>query len=160
LNTECQARGTLILALGNPILSDDAVGWEIADRLGAHLPAEGFDILKESGATLDLLRRVSGYERLVVIDAVQLGTAPVGTIHRFTLDDLRPTVRHSSAHDINFATALTIGEQLGYAMPTSTRIYGIEVQELRRFHEGCSPKIAARLADMAAEIGEELAGGA
>lgn len=37
---------TLILALGNPILSDDAVGWEIADRLTTGLPKETFEKAK------------------------------------------------------------------------------------------------------------------
>ena len=30
---------TLILALGNPILSDDGVGHEVADRLAERLPS-------------------------------------------------------------------------------------------------------------------------
>ena len=147
---------TLILALGNPILSDDAVGFEIADRLERALPADEYDFMKESGATLDLLGKIRGYNRLIVVDAIQLGTAPVGTLHRFTLGDLQSTVRCSSAHDINFASAFAVGRRLGYAVPDEIRIYGIEVQELRRFAEGCTPQVAARLDGIAEEILAEL----
>lgn len=147
---------TLILALGNPILSDDGVGWEVADRLAQRLPEEEFDFLKESGATLDLLRRFEGYDVLIVIDAIQLGTAPVGTVHRFTLEDFRSTVRYSSAHDINLATALSMGRRFGYDVPDDVRIYGIEVKELRVFAEGCTAEVAGKLDAVTDEILQDL----
>jgi len=147
---------TLILALGNPILSDDAVGWEIADRLATGLPKETFDIIKESGATPDILSRLEGYDRLVVIDAIQLGSAPVGTVHRFSLDDLNSTLRYSSAHDINFATAFSMGKELGYDMPADIRIYAVEVKELNRFSEGCTPEVSGKLDQITRQICREL----
>jgi hydrogenase maturation protease len=146
----------LILALGNPILSDDAVGWELADRLERLLPPGTADFLRESGATLDLIPRLGAYECLVIVDAVQLGQAPAGALYRFTLDDFRATIRHSSAHDINFATAFEVGRRLGYPIPPEIRIYAIEVQELNRFAEGCTPAVAARLDALAQEILDDI----
>ena len=63
----------------------------------------------------------------------------IRTEHRFTLEDFKSTIRYSSAHDINFASAFAMGRELGYDVPVDVRIYGIEVQELRRFAEGCTP---------------------
>jgi hydrogenase maturation protease len=146
---------TLILALGNPILSDDAVGWEVADRL-APLVGSAVTILKEGRLTLDLIARLGGYDRLVVIDAIQLGTAPVGTVHRFTLADFRAIIRSSSAHDLNFATAFETARQWGYPIPGDIRIYGIEVENLRRFAEGCTPAVQVRLDAIAAQIYREM----
>jgi hydrogenase maturation protease len=145
---------TLVLALGNPILSDDAVGWLVADRLAGRL--EGTDIIKESAATIDLIPRFAGYDRLVVIDAVKLGCAPPGTLYRFSLDDFASTIRHSSAHDINFATAFKLGRQLGYHIPADIRIYAIEVKELSRFAEGCSPEVTQKLDEITARIQSDL----
>jgi len=150
---------TLILALGNPILSDDGVAHEVADRLAKRLksssttpnPAlskvEGtqYDIIKSSAATMDIIPKLAGYERLAVVDAVQLGTAPLGTVHRFSLSDLASTVHPSSPHDINFATAFQMARQWGYHIPEDVRIYGIEVKELSRFSQGCSPEITEKL---------------
>lgn len=155
-NRQSAISKTLILALGNPILSDDAVGWEIADRLSSNLPEQTFDIIKESGATLDLVSRFEGYDRLVILDAIQLGSAPVGTVHRLTLNDLNSTVHYSSAHDINFATALSMGKELGYRVPADVRIYAVEVKELRRFSEGCTPEVRDKLDDIALEISRDL----
>jgi hydrogenase maturation protease len=147
---------TLILALGNPILSDDAVGWEVAERLAARLPRAAYDIRRESGATFDLVRKLAGYDRLAVIDAIQLGTAPVGSVRRFALDDFQSTVRFSSAHDINFATAFETGRRLGCHIPSDIRIYAIEVKELLRFSEGCTPEVRAKLDEIAQQIGADL----
>ena len=54
---------------------------------------------------MDIIPKLAGYDRLVVIDAIQLGDVPIGTVHRFSLSDLASTIRLSSPHDINFATA-------------------------------------------------------
>ena len=147
---------TLILALGNPVLSDDAVGWEIADRMAAILPEEEFHVLKESGATLDLVPQFQGYERLIVIDAVRIGEAPIGTVHRFALSDLASTVRYSSAHDVNFATAFAAASELGYHVPKDVRIYAVEVKELNRFAETCTPELKGKLGGIARRICDEL----
>ena len=79
---------TLILALGNPILSDDGVAFEVADRLVEGLCSSetqeqgGCDVIKSSAATMDIIPKLVGYERLIVIDAVQFGSAPPGTVAR------------------------------------------------------------------------------
>ena len=134
---------TLILALGNPILSDDGVAHEVADRLAER--CSHVDIVKSSAATMDIIPQLAGYEQLAIIDAIQLGSAPPGTVHRFSLADLADTVRPSSPHDINFATALQMGKEWGYAIPEDIRIYGIEVKELLRFSEGCTPEVSEKL---------------
>jgi hydrogenase maturation protease len=114
------------------------------------------DILKESAATLDLVPRISQYDRLIVIDAVQFGTADVGTVHEFGLPELQASIHYTSAHDLNFASAFAVGEQLGYPMPGEVKVFGIEVRELRRFGETCTPEVAARLDPVAEEIAERI----
>ena len=153
---------TLILALGNPILSDDGVAHKIADRIQEHLEdASGasenqYEIIKSSAATMDIIPKLAGYDRLVVIDAIQLGDVPVGTVHKLHLDDFASTIRRSSPHDINFATALQMGKELGYHLPADVRIYGIEVQELSRFSEDLSPQVAEKLPEIAEDILRDL----
>jgi hydrogenase maturation protease len=153
---------TLILALGNPILSDDGVAHEIADRLEKHLQHASaasdnqYEIIKSSAATMDIIPKLASYDRLVVIDAIQLGTVPVGTIHKLSLDDLASTVHRSSPHDINFATALQMGKEWGYCVPADVRIYGIEVKELSIFSENLSPQVAEKLQEIVEEILHDL----
>jgi len=153
---------TLILALGNPILSDDGVAHEVADRLAKRLHPSfskenaQYDIIKSSAATMDIIPKLAGYERLIVIDAVQVGTAPPGTVHHLSFDELADTIRPSSPHDINFATALSMGRKWRYDIPDDIRIYGIEVKELSRFAETCTPQVAEKLDEITEHILTEL----
>ncbi|MHC4148992.1 MAG: hydrogenase maturation protease [Planctomycetota bacterium] len=145
---------TLILALGNPILSDDRIGWEVADRLAERTGQ--IDIIKSSGATMDIIPKLAGYEQVVVIDAVKFGSVSPGQVHRFSLDDLAGTVRPSSPHDINFATAFKMAKQWGYDIPGDIRIYGIEVNELLKFSENCTPQVAEKLDEIVEYIANDL----
>lgn len=146
---------TLVLALGNPILSDDGVAHEVADRLAGRL--DDTDIVKSSAATMDIIPKLARYGRLVVLDAIQRGSVPPGTVQRFSLDDFADTVRPSSPHDINFATAFEMVKKWGYDIPEDIRIYGIEVVELSKFAEGCTPPVAEKLDDIAEHIFSDLA---
>ena len=64
----------------------------------------------------------------------------------------------SSPHDINFATAFQTAKQWGYHIPEDVRIYGIEVKELSRFSQGCTPEIAEKLNKIVEHILGDLAG--
>lgn len=145
---------TLVLALGNPILSDDGVAHEVADRLAGRL--DYTDIIKSSAATMDIIPKLAGYERLVVVDAIQRGSAPPGTVYRLSLNDFADTVRPSSPHDINFATAFRMVKKWGYDIPADIRIYGIEAVELSKFAEGCTPPVAEKLDEIVEHILNDL----
>jgi hydrogenase maturation protease len=153
---------TLILALGNPILSDDGVAHIVADRLKKRLGSSSagqcvqYDFIKSSAATMDIVPHLASYDRLVVIDAVQLGCSPPGTVHRLNLDDFACTIRPSSPHDVNFATAIHLGRQWGYHIPRDVRIYGIEAKELRAFSEHCTEEVAEHLDQIVEDILDEL----
>ena len=152
---------TLILALGNPIVSDDRIALDVADRLEKSLqqssiPDKQYEIVKHSAATMDIIPKLEGYDQLVVLDAVQLGTVPVGTVHQFSLADLASTVRPSSPHDINFATALQMGKEWGYYIPGDIRIFGIEVKELSIFSENCTPEVEKKIDEIVENIFSDL----
>ena len=87
-----------------------------------------------------------------VIIVARLGSAAPGTMHRFNLADLVATIHPGNPHDINFATALQMGKEWGYHIPADIRIYGIEVKELLRFCEGCTPEVAEKLDEIVEQL--------
>lgn len=121
---------TLVLGLGNPILTDDGVGVKVAEAVSRALPpAMLVEISEASVGGLRLLERMLGYDRVILIDALYRGCTPStgsryggapGVIHRLTLDDLQaisPTQHSASAHDTNLVTALEMGRQMGLPLP-------------------------------------------
>ncbi len=139
---------TLIVGLGNPILSDDGVGVKVAyaveEALSPNIP-ENITITEASVGGLRLMELVEGYDRVILIDAIMTTEHEYGTIHRMTLDDLReitPTVHSASAHDTSLVTALEAGKGMGMKMPTEFDIIAVEVENVMDFSNDPTPAVA------------------
>lgn len=151
---------TLILGLGNPILTDDGVGVRVAEKIRASLPDTArIDVSEVSVGGLALMEAMIGYDRVVLIDAIQVDGDPAGCVHRLTLEDLRaisPTQHSSSSHDTNLITALEMGRRLGMALPSEVVIYAISVENITEFGDELTPAVAASVPKVVVDILEEI----
>ncbi len=142
---------TLILGLGNTILTDDRVGIEVGKRLFGDCGGEGVDFLEASAGGLALLDAVCGYEKVIVIDAIRTG-AEVGTLHTFKADDDIGSMRLSSVHGIDFFTALETGRTLGMKVPEDIRIFAVEINDPFTFSEQMTPDVERAVPGIVKEI--------
>ncbi len=137
---------TLVLGLGNPIVRDDSIGLRVVAQLRDRLAdREGVEVDEDYWGGLRLMERLVGFDRAVVIDAIQTGAEP-GTIHILSPSAI-PTQRSASAHDVNLPTALAFGRQAGLKLPEDERIclVGIEVVDILTFGDDCTEAVAAAL---------------
>jgi hydrogenase maturation protease len=132
---------TLILGLGNTILSDDGVGCRVAMALKDKLNSPDVDIMEASIAGLDFLDLLTGYDRTIIIDAIQTEKGTPGQIYRFGPDILASTRHASTPHDVNLATALELGKRLNMKLPHQIIIFAIEVKDVTSFSEECTPEV-------------------
>jgi hydrogenase maturation protease len=73
---------TLVLGLGNDILSDDAVGLILARQLATKLAGiDGIEVRETMEMGLALLDFLVGYDAVLILDAIQTGQAAPGTLH-------------------------------------------------------------------------------
>jgi hydrogenase maturation protease len=134
---------TLVLGLGNPILSDDAVGLHVADAVAQQIdPARGVEVDTDYWGGLRLMERLVGYERAYIIDAICSGAHEPGTIMELGVEDV-PTQHSGSAHDVNLPTALLLASTMGLPMPHVIKIIGIEAENVLDLGECLSPAVAA-----------------
>ena len=155
---------TLIIGLGNPILTDDGVGVKVArvleEKIDLTVHPE-IEITEASAGGLRLMEAVLDYDRVILIDAYYLHpdrTVP-GKIHRMTLDDLRsasPTQHSTSAHDTSLVTALDAADQMGYKVPGEFIIYAVEVENILDFSETPTPAVAKSIPIVANMIIEDF----
>jgi hydrogenase maturation protease len=150
---------TLVLGMGNPILSDDGVGLTVARRLRATPMPDGVDIGESEVGGLRLLELVRGRSRVIIVDAIRSGRS-AGEIVRYSGDDFRGGHRYGSAHSIHLGTALELGRQLGYPMPDEVVVYAIEAVDIETFGEDLSPPVAEAADKVIAMIVAELRAGA
>lgn len=137
---------TLILGLGNPLITDDSVGLRVVAELRPLLEGrDGIEVHEDYWGGLRLMERMEGYDRAVVIDAIQTGGDP-GTIHHLAVESI-PTQRSASAHDVNLPTALAFGRQHGLALPRDENILlvAIEAEDILTFGETCTPAVQAAI---------------
>lgn len=155
---------TLLIGLGNPILGDDGVGWRVAEELKRKLEANP-PILQSQVAVecfslggLSLMERLVGYDRAIIVDAINLGRGPVGEVRCFDLNDLpNPASGHlASAHETNLSTALAVGRAMNAHLPEKITIVAIESPPVYDFSEDLSGPVAAAVPVAARQVVELL----
>jgi len=141
-----KAKRTLILGLGNPVLTDDTVGLQVVQQLRPLLAGRPeIEVDEDYWGGLRLMERMVGFDRAIIVDAICTGAAP-GTIHRLSIDSI-PTQHSASAHDANLPTALALGRQAGAQLPAGENILlvGIEADDTITFSEQCTPPVQAAI---------------
>ena len=151
---------TLILGLGNPILTDDGVGVRVAERIRSLLPDDTeIEVSEVSIGGLTLMESMIGYDRVILIDAYLSQDGIPGSFRRMSLDDIRrefPTQHSASPHDASLITALEAGQRMGFRIPEHITIYAIHVQNIEDFSEQPTPAVAAAIPMVTQAVLEEI----
>jgi len=148
---------TLVLGLGNPILTDDGVGIHVVRSVARRLRGTDVDVREASLGGLRLLDVVAGYERLVLVDAIQTG-GPPGQVHRLGADCALPSLHAASSHDVGLPAAFDLARRLGMTVPADEDIVvvAVEVEDVWTFGERCTPSVRAAIPRAAQVVFEEL----
>lgn len=135
--------GTLILGLGNVLLTDEAVGVAVLGALQADAAADP-DLSLLDGGTLSftLAGPIGAAARLIVVDAATMGEAPgsLRVLEGSAMDE--QLGRHAnSVHEVSLADLLDIA-RLTNSLPPRRALIGIEPE---RVDWGCvlTPAVAA-----------------
>ena len=119
----------LLLGLGNDILTDDAIALNVVRSLAPELADdEAVDVRETTEMGLALLDFIVGYRAVLIVDAIQTGRAPAGTIHEVDAEGLK-RLTGRTPHFLGVGETLALGHQLGLAMPEQVKILAIEVED-------------------------------
>jgi hydrogenase maturation protease len=147
---------TLVLGIGNPILSDDGAGIKVAHEVGGKLNDPQVTVAETSAAGLSLLDSIVGYDKVIIIDAIQTEKGRAGQIYRMGTEDFSFTKHFSSPHQINLATALELGKMLNLAMPREITIFAVEAKDITSFSEKCTPEVERAIPEVVKMVLQEL----
>lgn len=118
---------TLLLGLGNTLLTDEAVGPVVVGRLEAEgYASERVRYLDGGTLSFTLAGPIAEAGRLIVVDAAAMGTAP-GTVRVFDGEAMDRQLRlHArSVHEVSLADLLDIA-RLTDTLPARRALIGIE----------------------------------
>jgi hydrogenase maturation protease len=121
----------LVAGVGNVLRTDDGFGPAVAGRLG-DLP-EGVDVIETGIGGIALLQEIlTGYDGLVVIDAVDRGASP-GTV--FVIEpEIDDPVHVPDIHLANPRRVLMMAKAMG-ALPDRVVIIGCQPAEIDELGE-------------------------
>lgn len=139
---------TLVIGLGNPILTDDGVGIYTARRVQEYLPPDSnIEVIEASIGGITLMEQMVGYERVILIDALWTPLEEVGRVQVFDAGDLTETLNTRSTHDADLPTALRMGRELGAMLPEThhIQIVAITANQVLDFCERPTPLVEAAI---------------
>lgn len=143
---------TLVLGIGNDILTDDGIGPKLCDFLKGQCLTESIDFEKLNVGGLEVLEFINGYETVVFIDAIKTRNGKIGDVYRFTTDDFKETLHLSNLHDTNFITALELGKSLGFQIPGKMIIIAVEIKEDMVFSSSFTKELSSRFSEIKLKV--------
>lgn len=133
---------TLVLGLGNPILGDDGVGWRVVEDVGRLVSPDAIECDCVALGGLALMERLVGYDRAILVDAIQTDGRSIGEVRQLSLEEL-PSLHSDAVHDASLKAALELGRRLGAPLPGDIRIIVVEAAEVLTFGETLSAQVEA-----------------
>ena len=145
----------LVLGLGNTIMTDDGFGVRAVEALASRyrFPAE-VQLLDGGTLGLDLLPRLEGIERLLIVDALQMDAAP-GAVFRLAGEEVpRAFAGKLSVHQMGVQDLLAVSELMGH-LPGELVVWGVQPESIEMGTE-LTPAVAAAIEPVVAGVLEEL----
>jgi hydrogenase maturation protease len=146
---------TLVIGLGNPILTDDGVGIYTARAVRRLLPADApVDVAELAVGGLGLMEAMVGYERAILVDALWSPPDETGEVLQFDAGRLPETLNSASSHDVDLPTALRIGRELGAPLPADDQIQivAIRANDVLEFGDEPTPPVRAAIPEAVAAV--------
>ncbi len=135
----------LLLALGNEILGDDAVGLLAARELSGDWKGK-VETKEASTAGFGLLDYLSGYDKVLILDSIAGEQKNSGTVRLISMSEFSP---HSvySPHFIGLPELADTAHALGIPFPAEIKLLVMNVCDPFVLREGLTKKVAEMLPD-------------
>ena len=146
-------RKTVVVGVGNPILSDDVVGLAVARLVHERVAGEhDVELTEAAVGGFELVEMLVGYDRAVIIDAIQTEGGCAGDCHLVDLKGLAPTDPPAMTHQIGLVEGLELARRLGMKIPTYLRVYAVEVADPYTFGTEMTEQVKAAVPRIAERI--------
>ena len=145
-----------VLGCGNTLVGDDGVGIRVIERLQKMKLPDNVEIIDAGVGGLAILSWIEDADKVVIVDAVQTGNEPPGTVYEFTDKELPPSNMFMlSLHDLNLVDTLNVG-RLVQKMPGEIVIIGVEVRRVAEFTKDLTPEVEAAIPEVLGLVLKEL----
>ena len=127
---------TAILGFGNPVRADDGVGIYVVDQLKKYLGEnENLSIFDMGTSAFEVLFKLKGHDRIILVDAVVNTDEEVGTIYKLPFSEIEGEIEDDPMvflHSLKWNQALSYARKmLGADYPKNIEVYLIAIDSTR-----------------------------
>jgi len=131
--TDSQQSNTLVLGIGNTLLTDEGIGVHVLDSVEKHESHVFDEVTTMDGGTLSftLAGAIENCQKLIVIDAAELKSDP-GTVRVFENSDMDSYITSGnkrSVHEVTLADVMSI-TLLSGKLPEKRALVGIQPADI------------------------------
>lgn len=145
---------TIILGVGNELLSDEGIGVYVAKELEKMSLPSGVEVYEGGTDGFGLINIITEADRLIVIDALK-GGAAAGTIYKFDIDEAPdcPDMFKTSVHQISILEVIHLSGLIGKTPQTT--ILGVEPGNIATGMD-LSPEVRKKIPKLIELVMEEI----
>lgn len=127
---------TAVLGFGNPVRADDAVGIYVVEQLKKQLDSsEDISIFDMGTSAFEVLFKLKGHDRIILVDAVINTGEPVGTTYKLPASEVEAQIEDDPLvflHGLKWNQALSYAKKmLQDDYPEEIEVYLIAVEDTR-----------------------------
>jgi hydrogenase maturation protease len=149
-------RKIVVLGCGNTLMGDDGVGIRVIERLQEMKLPENVEVIEAGVGGMSILSWIEDADKAVIVDAVQTGNEPAGTVYEFTDKELPPSDMFMlSLHDLNLVDTINVG-RIVQKMPEEIVIIGVEVKRVAEFTRELTPEVEGAIPEVLDLVLKEL----
>jgi len=149
--TENHIKPVAVIAVGNTLYGDDGFGPRVLEEIKKEPLPERCDTIDASTMGVGLLEYLKGYERVVIIDAAEMGLEP-GSVRAFKPDEVRSLEKGAvlSLHSADVLGVIALGKALAEQLAD---IHIVAVQPERiGLGEGLSDVVEAAVPEAVTQV--------
>ncbi len=147
---------TLVLGIGNDILSENVIGPTLCDFLKGkfqHLPIDFKKLNPDAG---DIPEYIQNYTTVIFIDTIKATNSHFGEVKLYSPENLAEALHLISLHESNFTTALDQKKSLYFKIAPKIYLITVEIQEDLVFSEYVTEELAQKFDDIKQKVVEML----
>jgi hydrogenase maturation protease len=147
---------SILIGLGNPLLSDDGVGLWVARHVHRLLDIPDLDLCELAVGGVELMETLLGYSMGVIIDAIITPNGKPGDLYLLDLQHC-PATRHTCmSHEIDLLEGLELARRLQLPVPDCLRLYAVEVLDPFTFGDRMNEQVKRSIPRIARKVAAEL----
>jgi hydrogenase maturation protease len=145
-----------VLGVGNALVGDDGFGPRVIEELQKREIPSNVELIDAGVGGIAILSWIEDADKIIIIDSVQTGNEPVGTVYCFTDKEMPPSDMFMlSLHDLNLVDTINIGK-IVQKMPEEIIIYGVEVKRVAEYTRDLTPEVEAAIGEVIDLVMEEI----